>query len=307
MRVVSLGSKVEMRQLMRAAAMAASLVPINASADGARDWLNVPVDMNFIYLYYTYNKGESSIDTSLPITGASTEASVPVVRYARSFDVGGKIGGVQLIVPYAFTEFELDGTRINRSVDGIGDIQAVVIANLLGAPALSREEFARWSPETYLTASVAVKAPTGRYDPNRLVNIGANRWAFKPQLSYGIPLQPDEWLTFNGNIEFFTDNDRYRGVSTLSQNPLATVEAHYSRNLTRALWLSADAYYSYGGETSVNSIGRDDTQSTLKLGVSGSLNLTPVDAIAVSATHSVWKRDYTPDTFTLAINYNHAW
>ncbi len=296
-----------MRKFMLGTVATAAMLPGYAMADGARDWLSVPVDMNFIYVYYTYNKGNSSIDTSLPVTGASVDASVPILRYARSFDLAGQVGGVQLVVPYAFTEFSLDGTRIERSVDGIGDIQTILIANLFGAPALSKEAFAQWTPETYLTASVAVTAPTGKYDRDRLVNIGKNRWAFKPQLSYGIPLQPGQWLAINGNVEFYTANDAYLGALTLDQNPLMTVEAHYSRNLTRALWLSADAYYSYGGETSINSVDQGNTQSTLKLGLSGSLNLTPADAIAVSAVHSVWKRDETPETFTFAINYNHAW
>lgn len=48
-------------------------------------------------------------------------------------------------------------------------------------------------------------------------------------------------------------------------------------------------------------------QSTLRLGISGSFNLTPADAIAVAVTTTAWKRDETPSAQTFSINYNHAW
>ena len=297
-----------MKKLLACSLMLPLYLPCSAWADGARDWLNVPVDMNFAYIYYTYSNAETSINSALPITGASVNSNIPIFRYARTFELNGQIAGIQLVVPYAFVDANLDGTRIGANVDGFGDIQAVFLANLVGAPALSKEAFANWTPEPYLTASLAVSMPTGQYDAERVVNIGANRWGFKPQLSVGVPLGgAADWITANANVQLFTNNDAYRKDKTLAQDPLFTIEAHYSKNLNKALWVSADAFYSYGGQTFIDGTSQDNLQSTLKLGVGGSLNLTPVDAIAVSWNTTVAKKSYTPNSQMFSINFSHAW
>lgn len=284
-----------------------ALMPITARADGARDWLNVPVNMNFVYLYYTYSNAETSINSPLPVDGAEVSAQVPILRYARSFDLGGRAAGIQLILPYAFIEAELTGTNVNRNIDGLGDMTAIFISNIFGAPALSREEFASWKPETFLTGALSVTMPTGSYDADRLVNAGKNRWAFKPQLSWGTPIGSATWLTANGMVQFFQDNDAYFGNSRLSQKPLATIEAHYSVNLNQAIWLSADAIFTTGGETAIDNVDKNNRQNTLRLGLSGNLNLTPVDAINVGFTTTVAKESYTADATTFQISYSKAW
>lgn len=301
------GLKRTMRRKLSALALLAILFPYEAMADGARDWLNAPVDMNFAYIYYTYSTAETAIDSPLPITGASVGSNIPILRYARSFELDGRAAGVQLVVPYAFVDANLDGTRFGTDVNGFGDIQAIFLANLFGAPALSREAFATWKPEQFLTASVAISAPTGQYDGDRFVNIGTNRWGFKPQLSYGVPLGLGEWFTANASVQFFTDNGDYQRGKTLEQNPLFNVEAHYSKNLTKAFWVAADAFYTYGGETSVDGASQGNTQSTLRLGVSASYNLTPVNAITASWNTTVAKEGYTPNSQIFSINFSHIW
>lgn len=278
-----------------------------ALADGARDWVNVPINMNFAYAYYAYSNSDTSFDTSLPVEGASVDAHMPIFRYARSLNVGGQIGGIQVVVPYAFVDVKLDGTSRGISHSGFGDIQAAFIANFIGAPALTMQEFATWVPRSYLTGSIWVTAPTGSYDSDRAVNIGKNRWAFKPQLSYGVPVGVGGLVSVNGNAQFFTTNGNGWLDRTLSQKSLWSLEGHYSQSLSRAFWLSADAYYAVGGETRVNHVDQGNGQSTLKLGLSGSLNVTPVNAISFQFTNSVAKRDHTLDSTSFSINFSHAW
>lgn len=76
------------RALKFAAALIA-MAPMLAKADGARDWLNAPINMNFLYAYYTYSNSETSINSNLPVDGAEVSAHVPILRYARTFDLGG--------------------------------------------------------------------------------------------------------------------------------------------------------------------------------------------------------------------------
>ena len=46
------------------------------------------------------------------------------------------------------------------------------------------QEFRKWRQKTLLGVSLKVVAPTGQYDPTKLVNWGTNRWALKPDFGY---------------------------------------------------------------------------------------------------------------------------
>jgi hypothetical protein len=59
---------------------------------------------------------------------------------------------------------------------------------------------------------------------------------------------------------------RAAGASRLTQKPLGLIEGHASRNFTPALWMSADAYYHAGGETSIDGVNQRNAANTLRLG-----------------------------------------
>ena len=288
-------------------ALALFLSPAAGHADGARDWVNAPVDTSFIYFYYTHSDAHSSFDGSLPLKGASLDAHVPVLRMARTFSLGGRIAAVQLVLPYAKVDGSIDGTSIGRKLSGAGDLQAIFVANIYGAPAMSLEQLMQWQPQDFLAASLAITAPTGRYDRFRLLNISKNRWAIKPQLSWGKYFNDGSLLAVNANVQFFTTNDEYLGLGSLDQDPLYTLEAHYSKNLNRALWVSADAYYTFGGETEIGGVKQHNRQETLRLGLSANMNLSLTDAVSVSFDQSVARRDHTPEMRTFSISYSKLW
>ncbi|RSV32661.1 transporter [Sphingomonas sp. ABOLD] len=273
-----------------------------AFAQGARDWENVPVDTNILFLYYTYSNTEASVDLSLPIEGVSVDAHVPIARYARSFGIAGRAAAVQLIVPYGFVTARLDGTNLQTHSEGLGDVNAVFVMNISGAPALTRREFAAWQPSAYLTGSIGVTAPTGAYDAGSLLNIGKNRWMLKPQVSYGKYLGRRALFAVNGNVQLFTVNDKYRGDGRLQQRALVGVDGHISHDVGNGAWLSLDAVYAHGGTTKFNGVAQDNRQQTLRLGASGSVSLDPATAINVGFTRSVAKKDYTPTTTTFSFN-----
>jgi hypothetical protein len=58
------------------------------------------------------------------------------------------------------------------------------------------------------------------------------------------PDQGSTWIETYVSGRVFTDNGNYlvNGAQTLTQRPLLRLEEHVSRNITDALWLSADAF-----------------------------------------------------------------
>ena len=92
-------------------------------------------------------------------------------------------------------------------------------------------------------------APTGQYDPQRLVNISSNRWAFRPEIG---PSQPfGSWFAeTSAGVWLFTDNNNFFGGHVRSQAPIEEIQIHGGYTFRPGLWLAADATYYTSGETS---------------------------------------------------------
>jgi hypothetical protein len=78
-----------------------ALTPMLTFADNARDWQNLPTDLNMVFGYYNRIDTNTPIDTSLPIDGLSLNANLYIARYARSFAVDGRNSAIQILQPYA--------------------------------------------------------------------------------------------------------------------------------------------------------------------------------------------------------------
>jgi hypothetical protein len=166
----------------------------------------------------------------------------------------------------------------------------------VGTQAMSREEFAKAPPRTIFGVSLAVQAPTGQYDPTKLINIGTNRWAFKPEVGVSVPV--GRWyLDAYAGAAFFTNNDQfYPGDATRRQDPLYQLQGHAAYVFRSRAWLALDATW-YGGGTSTVDAGPPSTrQSNTRAGATFSAPFTPRQAIKLAASTGTTAR--TGSNFT---------
>ena len=120
--------------------------------------------------------------------------------------------------------------------------------NFFGAPALSLKEFAGFEQDLIVGASLQVSAPAGQYDESRLVNLGTNRWSFKPEL--GISQALGRWtLEGTAAVTLYTDNDDFYQGKTRSQDPLYSLQAHVIYGFRSGVWGALDGTYFAGGRT----------------------------------------------------------
>lgn len=290
-------------------AVTLAAAPFGAYADNARDWQNTPIDLNMAFGYYNLIDTNTPIDTALPIDGLSLNANLYIARFARSFDLDGRNSAVQILQPYADVEASFDngqyfsGTKRNG---GRGDTQVIFAHNFFGGPALTAQEFATWTPGTFLSGAVTLITPTGDYDKKRIINIGANRWVAKPELAFGTPIGPT-WLEVNTYVSLFGKNDDYIGDNKLEQKPLYAVETHYSYTVNRALWVGLDATYNTGGETKLNGTDQDNKQENVLAGASMGFMLTPQLGGLIAYTDTVSERTGSPDVNTWTLRLQYVW
>jgi len=154
--------------------------------------------------------------------------------------------------------------EVRRS--GFGDPQLRFAVNLLGGPAMTRQEFATRKRRTTLGFSLTATVPVGEYDPSKLINLGTNRWSVKPEL--GLSLPAGKWdLELYGGVWLFATNDNFFGGHRREQDRLATAQAHAVRTFRPGLWLAADFTYYWGGRTTLDGVPGNDRQDNTRAGL----------------------------------------
>jgi hypothetical protein len=119
--------------------------------------------------------------------------------------------------------------------------------------------------------------PTGQYDSNRVINLGLNRMAFKPEAAIIRNFQ--RWMfEIYGGAWLFTSNDNYLG-HTRSQDPLLSLQFSLRRTFQRGHWISANANFYRGGRTTVDDLAKQDFQSNSRVGTTVSWPLSPRSSV----------------------------
>jgi hypothetical protein len=236
-----------------------------------RAYWPAPLGTKLIGLGYAYSTGDIVTDPSLPLVGVDSTIHTGAVFYQQTFSLGGRTSNFQFEIPYADgnTKGAFQGQPAEASVSGLGDVTATIAVNLMGAPSMTREEFQafRHNPKPVLATSLKVVAPTGEYQADKLVNVGANRWAAKIKLGYLHPMPNKTVLEFAAGVWFFEDNDEFLGT-TREQQPLTALDLHLVKRIRPGFWGSLDANYYFGGRTTVGGELRADFQRNSRLGAS---------------------------------------
>ena len=272
-----------------------------------RAYSNAPVGVNFVVAGVAYSHGGLSLDPSLPVTDARLESSAAVLAYARVLDLWGVSGKFDAIVPYA----SLSGTAVyagqpvERSIHGAANPLLRISANLVGAPALTLQEFAAYRQDLIVGVSLQVGVPLSQYDPTRLLNIGTNRWSAKPEV--GVSKAIGSW-TIEGQaaVTFYGDNTDFFGGSTRTQDPLYALQGHAIHSFRSGIWASLDLTYFAGGRSTIDGVAKNDLQQNWRVGATLAIPVDRRNSIKLAASSGVSAR--TGNNFDLlAVAWQYRW
>jgi hypothetical protein len=244
-----------------------ALAPADAQDIEPRSFSNAPVGVNFLIGGYAYTRGGLAFDSATQLTNPQLTTSNTVIGFARVLDLWGMSGKFDAIVPYSWLSgsAQYKGQSVEREVDGFMDPKFRLSVNFYGAPALGLKDFRQYQQDLIVGASLQIAMPWGQYDDGKLVNLGANRWSFKPQL--GVSKALGQW-TLEGNVAatVFTDNEDFLGGGTRRQEPIYSTQGHVIYGFASGIWASFDATYFTGGRTTLNGTYNADLQQNWRLG-----------------------------------------
>ena len=219
---------------------------------------------------YSHSSGDVVTDPSIPIVGVDSRLNTAQVGYLQTLSLFGRTSNLVAELPYTWgtTVGTLDGEPAQRDLSGVGDLALTLSVNLRGAPSMTRAEFRelRRNPHSIIGASVRVLAPTGSYESDKLINVGANRWAVKAEVGSIIPISPPWHLELEVGAWWFDDNDQFLGT-VREQRPVLALEGHLVRRFRPGFWASLDANYFAGGRNVVDGEPTETLQRNSRFGL----------------------------------------
>ncbi len=274
-----------------------------------RAYWPAPKGTNVLVFGYQYSTGDIVADPSLPITGVDSKINFAHLTYQHTLSLFGRTANLQFNVPYTWgsTEGFAEGEFRNRHISAMADARIRLSVNLRGAPTMDLAGFQalRAKPRTIIGASVLVQAPTGGYEPDKLINAGTNRWAVKPALGVIWPVLPTWLVEFELGVWIFGDNDNFLGT-TRQQDPILSSEFHLVKRIRPGFWASLDVNYYVGGRTTVDQAHRADLQRNSRIGGTLVFPFKGRQAIRVGfSTGIVTKSGGDFESFSLS--YVYAW
>ena len=265
-----------------------------------RAYLITPIHSNAITLTYSFLDGSLLFDGTIPITGATAGVHLSIFNYSHSLNFFGRSANFLVALPYGVGNFHgtVVGAETSAYRSGLLPVTLRFSVNLIGGPAMNISEYSKWKQKHILGASFKVVPATGQYDPTKLINYGANRWAFKPELGYSrrwghwiLDTYGGVWF-FTTNENFFSHNQFNAGTNTQSQSPTGSFEGHLSYDFKPRLWVSVDGNFWFGGSSSVNGVNNPLTlQRNSRVGVTSSIPLSrhqSISAISMAETTTTY-------------------
>jgi hypothetical protein len=272
----------------------------------ARAYSVAPVGTNIVIVGYSRSTGDMNFDPSLPVTNGKAAVNNAAVGYIRSIDLFGRSANVAVVLPYTWGHLQgnVAGQFQEAQRSGLRDPMVRFSINLHGARAMNVKEFSTYRQKTNIGASIVVAAPLGQYDPAKLVNLGTNRWAFKPEVGLSRAVGR-VYLDLYGGAWIYTANKNFQG-GTRKQHPIIGTQFHLSYIFSKKLWAAFDATVYTGGRTTTNGVRGDDLQRNTRVGSTLSYNLAPRQSLKFVYSKGVIT-SIGGDFQSVSVAYQYVW
>lgn len=285
------------------------LLPVGARAQELEPgaYWPLPKGLNILTAINSINWGDVAFDPAAPIDEASATINTSALAFAAAFSVAGRSANASFMVPIVAGHVE--GLYLGEFAEvgrfGQGDPRAKFAVNLYGAPAMTPKEFASYRQGGIVGVSLTVAMPLGQYDSAKLINLGTNRWSFKPELGWS--RTSGKWVVeLMAGVWLFTDNNDFLGGRTREQDAVMATQFHLTYKFNQAMWLAADANFYRGGQTTIGGNRNLDLQRNSRIGATFSKGLTRRQAIRVSVSRGAYTT-IGADFTSIAVGYNFAW
>ena len=277
-----------------------------------RRWAHLPMNTNFAGVGYAYTEADILVNPATRLEDVEMKLHTVVGKYIRTFELFDKSARIDIGQGYQKGDWTglVDGVPASASRSGWADTMARFAINLYGAPPLSGKEYGAYrskaNVETIVGMALVVRFPTGDYMDDKLINLGKNRFTFRPQL--GATHTRGKWTAeVTADLAFFTENDEFFNGNTLEQDPLFVIRGNLIHTFRPGFWVSAGFGYDYGGENSVNGIDSDNRMQDIGWALSLAYPINRRSGISFKYIGTRTQESTGLDSDTITAGVSFAW
>ncbi|WP_217362512.1 transporter [Flavobacterium sp. M31R6] len=255
-----------------------------------RVYANLPKGGNIIVGTYGFMKGDVVSEPTLPIADFVISSNNFGVGYMHTFGLANKLARIQVAVPYVTMDGKatVSGEKVTGNRTGFGDMRIRFGINLLGSPALERKEFAKYQQKTIFGTSLVVSVPTGVYYADKRINIGSNRWGFKPEV--GISKRFEHvYAEFYSGVWFYTQNNEFLSDKDLEQKPVLSLQGHASYFFKNHMWVGINLNWFSGGKTVIDDLPAGSVINSSRIGATWSVPLSRSQSVKLQFNTGTFK------------------
>lgn len=291
----------------------ASLVfPCIALEPEPRKWNHLPLGVNFAGVGYAYTEADIYIDPALNLENVEMSLHTWAAKYIRTFELFDRSGRIDFTQGHQEGKWRglLDGVPASATRNGMSDSFVRLAINLYGGPPLRGKEYGAYRAskniETLVGMALAVRLPTGDYMDDKLINLGQNRYAFRPQV--GVIHTRGKWSAeLTNEVAFYTNNNDFFNGNKLEQEPLYIVHGHLIHTFRPGLWAGASFGYDYGGETRINGVDKNDRRQNTAWALSFAYPISRTMGLKLGYVYTTTKESTGLDSETLMVSLSYLW
>ena len=267
-----------------------------------RAYAATPVGALFTGVALGYTTGGVVFEPTSPFTDVRAHVTTGSLAVGGTFGFFGRTASAAIGLPYAWAKISGNVFEEAQSVKrvGLADARLRLAVGLLGGRAMSLQEFARRKPSTYVGTSVTIAIPTGQYYSDKLINVGPNRWAFKPEIGASKPFGP--WtVEFYAGAWLFTRNSSFFPDQTKTQDPLMSVQSHVGYTFRPRLWIAGNVVFYAGGRAVIDDVPAERQENT-RVGLTASVPVAQSHAVRLA-----WSRGAITRVGSSFVTWSVAW
>lgn len=274
-----------------------------------RAYMRVPIKTTTAFTGFSYSRGGVVTDPTLPLKNVQADVQSISFGISRTFNFFGLTSQALIVIPYSWAQVSGDinqqAASTNRS--GFADMRFRYTVLVRGAPAGNLEEVRKAPRKTIIGISLNAILPTGQFFSDKLINLGTNRWSFRPEVAISQPIKKRWLLDFYSGLWLFTDNKTfYPGEVVRSQEPMGAFQLHLSYNFNPLLWVTINSTYYVGGTSSFDDNYNDDRQENSRVGITAVVPTGKFSSLKLSASTGAVVR-VGQDFNTYSIGWQKSW
>ncbi|WP_313802882.1 transporter [Sphingobium sp.] len=178
--------------------------------------------------------------------GTNLDLNLGIARLAHYFNVGDTLALVEVLQPFgSLNKARVAGQKLNSS-SGLAD---TIVAAAIWPINDTRNR-------TYVGLTLYTTLPTGKYDKERAVNLGGNRFVWDPQIALSKGIGKNWSVDLTADLIFYSHNDKagINGAQLLTQSETVQMQAFLNHKFANGFTLSAGYQGMRGGKQKLDGI-----------------------------------------------------